>query len=321
MDEALFTFAHVSDAHLLRDDSSESVDAVTPLVESLNAERYHPLPDFVVFGGDNVSGGPNGPCDGGVVCETETRWLKSILDHLKVPYFLIVHTHDTWGEDEDGMEMIYGRIPAIPPGHGLGEVALGSAARKHFGDQCLRHAQEFAGDFVGIFMSEVYMEEGEFVTLESRIGWLARELEKARGKHVLLFAHVPLVWPRRVEAHMRFPKGDEPWNFSAAHPRIRALLTRNGNVLAQYAGHLHVNGVKVLDGIHYVTTSGLTTYPGEYRLVTATADSIAHRCVRLPTEAGQQRVWAGCADGEHPTVDLFHEGLPAERDFVIRYRP
>jgi hypothetical protein len=219
------------------------------------------------------------------------------------------------------MEVIYGRIPAIPSGHGLGEVALGSAARKHFGDQCLRHSQEFPGDFVGIFMSEVYMEEGEFVTLEIQIGWLDHELEKARTKHVLLFAHVPLVWPRQVAPHMRFPKGSESWNFSDAHPQIRALLARHGNVLAQYAGHLHVNGLKVLDGIHYVTTSGLTTYPGEYRLVTVTRDSIAHRCVRLPTKAGEQRVWVDCADGEHPTADMFHEGLPDERDFMIRYRP
>jgi hypothetical protein len=55
-----------------------------------------------------------------------------------------------------------------------------------------------------------------------------------------------------------------------------SLRGAGGSFMAQYAGHLHVNGLKVLDGIHYVTTSGLTTYPGEYRLVTVTGDSIAH---------------------------------------------
>ena len=323
MNETLFTFAHVTDAHLLyvpdmRKQWGQCVDAVSPLVESLNAERYHPLPDFVVFGGDNVNGGWNAPFDHGVVCEKETRWLKSILDDLKVPYYLIIHGHDTWGEHEDGMLMLYGRIDAIPPGHDQEGLALGNAARKYFGDKCLLHTEQLPGGFVGIFMSEVYMEQGEFVTIGRRLGWLEEQLDKAQGKHVLFFYHVPLVWPRRPEPHMQFPKGDEPWNFSAAHPAIRSLLGRHGNVIAQYAGHLHINGLRVVDGIHYVTTSGLTTYPGEYRLVTVKRDTIEHRCVRLPTGLAEGRKDA--TDIEHPTVDVFNEGLPAERDFVIHYR-
>ncbi|MBI2190617.1 MAG: hypothetical protein HYU36_01365 [Planctomycetes bacterium] len=71
----LFTFAHVTDAHLYdvtdspaysRESSyGPTLDVITPLFESLNAEREHALPNFVAFGGDNIDGGIPGPFDHG----------------------------------------------------------------------------------------------------------------------------------------------------------------------------------------------------------------------------------------------------------------
>ena len=94
---------------------------------------------------------------------------------------------------------------------------------------------------------------------------------------------------------------------------------RHGRVLAQYAGHLHVHGHDQSGGTHVITTSGLCNYPGEYRLVTVKRDRIEHRCVGIPALAKQPRCWTDCVDEAHPSVDLFHGGLPHERDFVIRY--
>ncbi|MBI2190616.1 MAG: hypothetical protein HYU36_01360 [Planctomycetes bacterium] len=49
------------------------------------------------------------------------------------------------------------------------------------------------GDFTAIFMSECQMESGDFATIEKRLDWLARELEKARDRWVPFFSHVPVL--------------------------------------------------------------------------------------------------------------------------------
>ena len=133
--ETLFTFAHVTDTHLY--DLSDSpvyarpslygptLDVVTPLVQSLNAEREHPLPDFVVFGGDNIDGGIPAPYDHGVICDRQMRRLKHLLAGLRAPAHVIGHTHEVWGEDPAGIRVILGELADLPldyapPGPGAG---------------------------------------------------------------------------------------------------------------------------------------------------------------------------------------------------------
>ena len=127
MNDTLFTFAHVTDTHLY--DISDSpalanvtlhgptLDVVTPLIESLNAEREHPLPDFIVFTGDNIDGGIPGPFDHGVICDRQTRRLKRILEGLKTPAYVIGHAHDVWGEDPESIRVILGELADLPPNH------------------------------------------------------------------------------------------------------------------------------------------------------------------------------------------------------------
>lgn len=326
MNDILFTFAHVADAHLY--DISDgpvyerpriygpTLDGISPLVESLNAEREHSLPDFVVFGGDNIDGGIPGPFDHGTACDRQMRRLKRILDGLKTPAYVVGHAHEVWSEDPEGIRVILGRIPDLPPNYVPPGPGAGAALRACFGEESFRRVIALPGDFTAIFMSECQMENGEFVTIEKRLDWLARELEKARDKWVLFFSHVPIIWPR--QPNHSFPPQSHSYNFSGSHEPLRALFARHGRVLAQYAGHLHVHGHDESGGTHVVTTSGLCNYPGEYRLVTVKRDRIEHRCVRIPALAEQPMCWTDCVDEAHPSVDLFHQGLPHERDFVIR---
>lgn len=325
----LFTFAHVTDTHLY--DSSDSpayaapsaygptLDVVTPLVESLNSEREHPLPDFIVLGGDIVDGGIPGPFDRGTICDRQLRRLKGILAGLKAPVYVLGHTHDVWGEDPASIDIMLGRISDFPPDYRPPGPGGGAALRACFGVESFRRVIALPGEFTAIFMSECQMENGAFMTIEKQLDWVARELEKARDRRVLFFSHVPVLWPRHPKTHDRFPAQSDSYNFSGAHAPLRELFARHGRVLAQYAGHLHVHAHDRSGGTHIVTTSGLCNYPGEYRLVTVRRNRIEHRCVRPPATAKQPCCWTGLTDDDHLTEALFHAGEPHERDFVIEY--
>ena len=296
-----------------------TLDVITPLIESLNAQREHPLPDFVVFGGDNIDGGIPFPFDHGVICDRQMRRLKRMLAGLNAPAYVIGHTHEVWGEDPDGIRVILGQIPDLSPGYVPPGPGAGAALRACFGEEAFRRVVELPGGFTAIFMSECQMENGEFVTIEKRLDWLARELERATDRYVLFFSHVPVLWPRRRKYCNSFPAKAASYNFSGSHGRLCELFARHGRVLAQYSGHLHVHGHDQSDQTHVVTTSGLCNYPGEYRLVTVKRDRIEHRCVGIGTLSRQPLCWIDCVDEAHPSVHLFHRGLPHERDFVIYY--
>ena len=291
-DENLFTFAHVTDTHLWSPtnthvDASERIlcnyqnDVLTPLVQSLNAESEHPRPDFVVFGGDNIHGDYNDFS----MCEVETRMLKERLDELEIPYVSIVHNHDTWGEDAVSSEMIRHSVWMPPPQHVWREPYAGTHYRRFFGDDAPCFTRTMPGDFVCIFMSEQYVEPetGTFITLETKLAWLDEKLKQAEGKHVLLFTHVPLMWPRHTLTHSLWPDDtDQDGKFMMDHRaafRVRELLAAHGNVVAHYSGHAHVHSHFQSEGTHFIGTAGLYNEPAEYRLVRVTRDRITHQCV------------------------------------------
>jgi hypothetical protein len=331
MSDTLFTFAHLPDSHMydVTDSpaySGESIygstlDVVTPLIESLNAEREHALPDFVVFGGDNIDGCIPGPYDQGLICDRQMSRFKRLVDDLKAPAYVIGHTHDVWGEDDESMRVILGKVADLPPDHTSPGPGGGAALRECFGEEAFRRVVTLPGDFTAIFMSECQMEDGEFITVEKKLDWLAGELEKASDQWVLFFSHVPILWARHPEANVKFPAQSASYNFSGSHAPLAELFARHGRVLAQYSGHLHVHGHDQSGTTHVVTTCSPCNYPGEYRLVTVKRDRIEHRCVGIPALADQPICWIGRTDESHSSDARFHHGLPHERDFVISYGP
>ena len=160
----LFTFIHVTDTHL-----SESLDVVTPFVESVNTEQFHPRPDFIVFGGDNIGGSR----DDGAVCEREMPMLKRRLDQLQVPYYTICHNHDTWGES-----------------------CRGDQYRRYFGNTFSR-TLELPHGFGAILLSGMYVDATILVSgAIDQVSWLDHALGEMKGRKVLIFSHVPMLPPR-----------------------------------------------------------------------------------------------------------------------------
>ncbi|MFT5368826.1 MAG: hypothetical protein ACI8V2_003794 [Candidatus Latescibacterota bacterium] len=290
----IFTFIHAPDAHL-----SESFDALTPFITSVHQEQYHPCPDFIVFGGDNI----NGSRDDGRVCEREMPILKEKLGTLKVPYHILCHNHDTWGE-----------------------ACRGEQYRLHF-DNPFNYSTHLSEDFVGIFMSGMYVD-GD-VSIKNAMDnalWLDQTLGNIVDQKVLMFSHVPLFPPRKpVLSHVLPTLKREGWEASRfglqaeISKPFRDVIAKHGHVVAHYSGHCHVHSVTESRGTHYVTTASMASQPWEYRYIEVYADRIVHRCICPHPLRKGEGFWTNCLNEDHPDVDIYHDGLSQERDFGITY--
>ena len=195
-------------------------------------------------------------------------------------------------------------------------------------------------------MSGGFHDGGQVVDLYHQTEWLDRTLSEAGDRQVLLFAHVPFFPPRKPvppphDALLFRPKWQAGhFYFKPENAGQVEVIRRHGNVLAHYSGHCHVHSVTRRNGTFYVTTGSLATRPWEYRYIRVFPDRIEHRCVcphdvrimklspdklawlsargiARETIERQGAFWINCVDEEHPTVELYHDGLPSEREFVI----
>jgi Calcineurin-like phosphoesterase len=286
----LFAFVHVPDSHL-----SETLDVVTPLVESVNTEQFHPRPDFIVFGGDNI----NGCRTDGAFCEREMPLLKSRLDSLQVPYDIICHNHDTWGEAVRGVQY-----------------------QRYFLDS-FNYTRKLPHGFTAIFMSGQYVENGcLIVNAVDNVSWLEHALSEVRDRKVFLFSHMPLFPPRKPVTVDLEREIWQAYHFGLQADEsapVRDVIAKHGNVIAHYSGHCHVHSVTESAGTCYITTAALTTQPWEYRYVEVYPDRIAHRCILPHKFRNGVEFWTHCLNEDHPGVNIYHDGLPEERDFVICY--
>lgn len=287
MDNALFTFLHVPDLHF-----SETHDVLTPFIESVHAQRHHPRPDFIVFGGDNIAGNFEDPA----VVSREMPLFKERMDTLEVPYYIICDNHDTYGETPQGKQY-----------------------RAYFGSDALNYVREFPGGFVGIFMSSCYVENGSLVTVFNNLEWLDRALGQAHGKRVLFFSHWHLFPSRKPGPD--WDVGPDSWITPPGESQaIRDVIARHGNVPVHYAGHCHLHSLTVSRGTYYTSTAALASAPWECRHVSVFRDRIEHVCVAPHSDhIWTDLFWGDRVNEDLPTPELFHYGLPHERDFTVRF--
>lgn len=321
MEKPIFSFVHAPDMHMdnyigQRLDWMNNADLVTPFVEAINNETYHTKPDFIVFGGDNVTGSKYGD---NTVARTENYMLKERLEKLEVPYYITCHGHDTASEE-----------------------ILGKAYSECFGDDRFNYIIEFADNFVGIFMSECYLEDNTFMTISRNKEWLEQALEKTKNKHVLFFSHMPVISPRNKKGgtgSFPYEEGDSASVLNnpeatylekyCAYSRnitnenssklLKSLFLEYKNVIVHYSGHSHIHSYFNVDNTHYIGTAGLSSYAAEYRLVNVYKNRITNVCIK-PSFVGKSILfWPGSTDDIHTTEEIFNEGLPFEKNITIDF--
>ena len=195
--------AQISDLHIKRPGALayQRVDTAACLarcVARLNA--LEPRPDAVLVTGDLV--------DRGTV--EEYVHLKSLLDALQIPYYLLIGNHDDRAalrevfaeraELREGGEFVQYAIDIGP----LRVIALDSQVpRQSAGDLC-----------------------------EARLAWLSQQLDAARGKPVVVALH-----------HPPFVSGighmDQLRLDAAAADKLAAIVSRHPNVERVLCGHVH----------------------------------------------------------------------------------
>ncbi len=191
-EKPLFTFAWISDLHL--DESRQ--EFIAKAFRFVDAELK---PDFVLITGDNnaLPAPPANPNQPESLALRRQLFFKAYLQrHLKTPYVLI--PGDNWPHEFD---KVFGPVQYSFDYGGL-----------HF----LLTAPD--REFRGAKM------EGLAVFDEATWTWMRKDLEKNRGKPVILALHEPVFPPTFLDAR-----------------RLRQLLDGYPNVIACFHGHLHVD--------------------------------------------------------------------------------
>ncbi len=131
----------------------------------------------------------------------------------------------------------------------------------HCGDRKPRDAGYYSfdrGDFHFVVLDACYRADGtpygrrnnKWTDTEippAQRAWLAKDLAKTRRK-TIVFVHQRLDVPGKYAVK------------SAA--AVRKILAKSGVVLAVFQGHNHVNDLRRIDGIHYVTLDAMIEGPG-----------------------------------------------------------
>ncbi|TKC86698.1 phosphodiesterase [Trinickia terrae] len=195
--------AHISDLHIKRPGALayQRVDTAAHLarcVARLNA--LEPRPDAVLVTGDLVD---RGNAD-------EYRHLKSLLDPLQMPYYLLIGNHD----DRAALREVFAERAELSEG---GEF--------------IQYAVDIGPLRVIALDSQVPRQSGGELC-DARLAWLADALDAARGKPVIVALH-----------HPPFVSGighmDQIRLAPAAADKLAEIVSRYPNVERVLCGHVH----------------------------------------------------------------------------------
>ncbi len=283
-EKPLFSFMVLSDTHY-RDHHDQDLQDLRDFVSDTNKSRHFPLPAFVVITGDLTDSGTT----------DEMRIVKDAFDQLLIPYYPILGNHD-WVED----------------------LRRKTPKGKHWSD-VFGADKRFYGWSYGDFL---FLTEDSSVTYGSKKNdpdflnytkWLRHQLASNKNKRVILFCHY---------GHTRIRDDGDAFSYwwgGGNSNDVKDILEASGRVVAEFAGHSHVSGLKKSDNIYYVHTTGFNNM-GEYRYVEIYKNHMEVHAVQKSSYRWDlaEAYWQGSADSTHNTK-LYSFGLPIERQFKIDY--
>ncbi len=230
---------------------------------------------------------------------------KSLVDTLKVPYYIVVGNHDLKRQRKDGV--------TYPDQHRLDRREL----CEFYGDQGLpdamtRYVVELPGNVVLVVMDsnrtipelasddEKLSAQDDGRIGEEQIAWLDGVLTQIRagGRFPLVAVHHSVCEqsPAERPGHaLNFVF--RSWQVED-NKAVREVLAKH-KVPLVLSGHLHAQSIGIEDGIANLITSATVSYPHTWRLLDIGAGTIkvtSHRVEAVPSCANLQeksRAWLG----------------------------
>ncbi|PLZ02546.1 phosphodiesterase [Burkholderia sp. WAC0059] len=195
--------AQISDLHIkppgaLAYGRVDTATALARCIARLNA--LAPRPDAVLATGDLVDRGT----------PEEYRYLRTLLDTLEIPYYLMVGNHDA----REALREVFADRPEL-----------------RTGDEFVHYAFD-VGPLRVLALDSIVPGQSAGDLCDARLRWLAGELDAARRRPVVVaLHHPPFVCGI---AHM-----DDLRLAPAAAARLEALIARHPNVERVLCGHVH----------------------------------------------------------------------------------
>lgn len=218
-------FAHLSDAHLQPE--HRAPEGLAACLE--HAQNLETPPEFVVFGGDNLS-----DADGATLDEADQQrslWRSVVENACKVPSFSVLGNHD---------------IPAADPERGKRWAleTLGMPARYYAHDT---HGWRL------LFLDSIDAHDGSYKGRldPEQFAWLEEQLENTEPTtHVCIISHIPILSAAAYFDGRNEHDGD--WHVPGAWVhidarRIKDLFRSHPSVRLCLAGHNHM-----VDSVHYL---------------------------------------------------------------------
>ena len=221
-------FVQVTDTHYSPDNPySEKV-----LKNTIDDINHLNNVSFVVFTGDNIN--KQNP-------EYLKRFMR-IINKLKAPYYLTLGNHDVFrnnGLSKQQYIDIVKNYNLLYPTKKVNYVFK----KKGYVFIVVDGSKEIIPNNNGYYRKD---------TLE----WLDKKLEKYHNKPVVILQHFPLVPPKDIKSYRTY-QADVYLD----------LLKKHHNVIAVIAGHYHINGETMQDGIYHITTPTLLNNPHQYKII------------------------------------------------------
>lgn len=281
-----FTFLHLTDIHLSHDGKSSydySTERLRNLIREINSEKSFPLPDFAVIAGDIADVVPYTPYRS----KQDLLFAKKLLDSLRMPYFPGIGNHENyWNEWDPEYDSVF--------------------------DSVFHRSSNYTFSFRNCLFV-MFNNTGGFLigphqaTAIKRNAWLDSVLADNKDKQIILTMHIS---PQKQ-------RGNTPdWAWYSADTELGKVIERHyRNVLAVLSGHIHLNSRVEYQGITFICTSALASYPNQYKRFCVYRDSIVVQT--FSTFPRNRSLWTGWSDSIRTNDTLYTLGLTTERDFTI----
>ena len=187
---------------------------------------------FVVFTGDNID-------------KANPEYLKEfvkIVNKLNVPYYMVIGNHEVFKSGDlyklRYMEIIKENNIFYRPSKPNYKLT-----KNGFMYLIVDGAKEVIPGANGYYRED---------TLE----WVDKELTKHSKMPTVILQHFPLVAPKEMATHKTYQA-----------EKYLEMLDKHNNVIAVVAGHYHINGEQMKDGIYHICTPTLLNEPYQYKII------------------------------------------------------